>query len=64
MILYLFIQSFTEFYFLFIAGYLGKDLRQHLNTRFPKNSPDCELQNTVRDNLYLRTVPCKYILIF
>ncbi|XP_055930097.1 membrane-associated guanylate kinase, WW and PDZ domain-containing protein 1-like isoform X2 [Argiope bruennichi] len=39
-------------------GYLGKDLRQHLNTRFPKNSPDCELQNTVRDNLYLRTVPC------
>ncbi|XP_054711922.1 membrane-associated guanylate kinase, WW and PDZ domain-containing protein 1-like [Uloborus diversus] len=40
------------------GGYLGKDLRQHLNTRFPKNSPDCELQNTVRDNLYLRTVPC------
>ncbi|XP_071035063.1 membrane-associated guanylate kinase, WW and PDZ domain-containing protein 1 isoform X4 [Parasteatoda tepidariorum] len=39
-------------------GGLGKDLRQHLNTRFPKNSPDCELQNTVRDNLYLRTVPC------
>ncbi|GFY73103.1 membrane-associated guanylate kinase, WW and PDZ domain-containing protein 1 [Trichonephila inaurata madagascariensis] len=40
------------------GGFLGKDLRQHLNTRFPKNSPDCELQNTVRDNLYLRTVPC------
>ncbi|KAG8191377.1 hypothetical protein JTE90_006121 [Oedothorax gibbosus] len=37
---------------------LERDLRVHLNARFPKNSPDCDLQNTIRDNLYLRTVPC------
>jgi atrophin-1 interacting protein 1/endothelial cell adhesion protein len=28
-----------------------------LNTRFPKGGLDHELQNTIRDNLYLRTVP-------
>jgi guanylate kinase len=28
-----------------------------LNTRFPKGGIDHELQNTIRDNLYLRTVP-------
>ncbi|KAG0429835.1 hypothetical protein HPB47_023263 [Ixodes persulcatus] len=39
------------------AGYLTKDLRQYLNTRFQKGSIDHDLQNTIRDNLYLRTVP-------
>ncbi|XP_059092122.1 membrane-associated guanylate kinase, WW and PDZ domain-containing protein 2-like isoform X8 [Tigriopus californicus] len=33
------------------------DLRQYLNARFPKGGVDHELQNTIRDNLYLRTVP-------
>ena len=28
-----------------------------MNTRFPKGDVDHELQNTIRDNLYLRTVP-------
>ena len=28
-----------------------------MNTRFPKGGVDHELQNTIRDNLYLRTVP-------
>ena len=28
-----------------------------MNTRFPKGGLDHELQNTIRDNLYLRTVP-------
>ncbi|KAF4528667.1 hypothetical protein B566_EDAN017808 [Ephemera danica] len=32
-------------------------MRQFLNTRFQKGSVDHELQNTIRDNLYLRTVP-------
>ncbi|XP_023222053.1 membrane-associated guanylate kinase, WW and PDZ domain-containing protein 2-like isoform X4 [Centruroides sculpturatus] len=40
------------------SGCLTKDLRQYLNTRFQKGSIDHDLQNTIRDNLYLRTVPC------
>ncbi|EEC12482.1 atrophin 1 interacting protein 1, aip1, putative, partial [Ixodes scapularis] len=44
------------------AGYLTKDLRQYLNTRFQKGSIDHDLQNTIRDNLYLRTVPCTMLL--
>uniref|UniRef100_T1JEL2 Membrane-associated guanylate kinase, WW and PDZ domain-containing protein 1 n=1 Tax=Strigamia maritima TaxID=126957 RepID=T1JEL2_STRMM len=39
-------------------GLIVKDLRQYLTSRFPKGSPDHDLQNTIRDNLYLRTVPC------
>lgn len=38
-------------------GAITTDLRQYLNTRFPKGGVDHELQNTIRDNLYLRTVP-------
>ncbi|XP_042875871.1 uncharacterized protein LOC122255685 isoform X6 [Penaeus japonicus] len=41
----------------FILGSLTRDLRQYLNTRFQKGSVDHELQNTIRDNVYLRTVP-------
>ena len=41
----------------FVAGSLTRDLRTYLNTRFQKGSVDHELQNTIRDNLYLRTVP-------
>nr|XP_022295952.1 membrane-associated guanylate kinase, WW and PDZ domain-containing protein 3-like isoform X10 [Crassostrea virginica] len=37
---------------------LPKELRQFLTSRFPKGSVDHELQQTIRDNLYLRTVPC------
>ncbi|GFR06679.1 membrane-associated guanylate kinase, WW and PDZ domain-containing protein 1 [Trichonephila clavata] len=40
------------------SGYLTKDLRNFLNTRFQKGSIDHDLQNTIRDNLYQRTVPC------
>lgn len=32
-------------------------MRLFLNTRFQKGSVDHDLQNTIRDNLYLRTVP-------
>ncbi|XP_059092115.1 membrane-associated guanylate kinase, WW and PDZ domain-containing protein 2-like isoform X2 [Tigriopus californicus] len=38
-------------------GAITTDLRQYLNARFPKGGVDHELQNTIRDNLYLRTVP-------
>ena len=47
----------TRFSPLLIAGAITSDLRQYLNTRFPKGGLDHELQNTIRDNLYLRTVP-------
>jgi len=37
---------------------LTKDLRQFLDARFQKGSMDHDLQQTIRDNLYMRTVPC------
>ncbi|XP_027632346.1 membrane-associated guanylate kinase, WW and PDZ domain-containing protein 1 isoform X6 [Tupaia chinensis] len=40
------------------GGRLNKDLRQFLNQRFQKGSPDHELQQTIRDNLYRHAVPC------
>ncbi|XP_029901676.1 membrane-associated guanylate kinase, WW and PDZ domain-containing protein 2a isoform X2 [Myripristis murdjan] len=40
------------------GGVIDKDLRQYLNLRFQKGSVDHELQQIIRDNLYLRTVPC------
>ncbi|XP_055329132.1 membrane-associated guanylate kinase, WW and PDZ domain-containing protein 3-like isoform X2 [Paramacrobiotus metropolitanus] len=40
------------------AGHLTKDLKEFLAGGFPKGSLDHELQNTIRDNLYMRTVPC------
>ncbi|CAM2098609.1 unnamed protein product [Caretta caretta] len=43
-----------------IGGIVDKDLRHYLNLRFQKGSVDHELQQIIRDNLYLRTVPCEY----
>lgn len=43
-------------------GMLPKDLKTYLSSRFKKGSPDYELQQTIRDNLYLRTVPCESFL--
>ena len=37
---------------------LTKDLKEYLAGGFPKGSLDHELQNAIRDNLYMRTVPC------
>ncbi|KYO38684.1 hypothetical protein Y1Q_0023390 [Alligator mississippiensis] len=39
------------------GGIVDKDLRHYLNLRFQKGSVDHELQQIIRDNLYLRTVP-------
>ncbi len=41
---------------------LTKDLRQFLDGRFEKGSIDYDLQQKIRDNLYMRTVPCKLFL--
>ena len=51
------LYTFTDLIFPFFSGAITSDLRQYLNTRFPKGGVDHELQNTIRDNLYLRTVP-------
>ncbi|KAI4899729.1 hypothetical protein NFI96_013634 [Prochilodus magdalenae] len=40
-----------------VGGVVDKDLRHYLNLRFQKGSVDHELQQIIRDNLYLRTVP-------
>ncbi|KAM8929982.1 membrane-associated guanylate kinase, WW and PDZ domain-containing protein 1 isoform 2-T2 [Pelodytes ibericus] len=37
---------------------LNKDLRHFLNQRFQKFSPDHDLQQVIRDNLYRHAVPC------
>uniref|UniRef100_A0A8B9LGR6 Membrane-associated guanylate kinase, WW and PDZ domain-containing protein 1-like n=1 Tax=Astyanax mexicanus TaxID=7994 RepID=A0A8B9LGR6_ASTMX len=37
---------------------LNKDLRHYLSLRFQKSSPDHDLQQTIRDNLYRHAVPC------
>jgi atrophin-1 interacting protein 3 (BAI1-associated protein 1) len=47
----------AQYLFVFLSGEITKDLRLFLNTRYQKGSADHELQNTIRDNLYLRTVP-------
>ena len=47
------------FQFIILGGIVDKDLRHYLNLRFQKGSVDHELQQIIRDNLYLRTVPCE-----
>uniref|UniRef100_A0AAV2IXJ8 Uncharacterized protein n=1 Tax=Knipowitschia caucasica TaxID=637954 RepID=A0AAV2IXJ8_KNICA len=39
------------------GGVIDKDLRHYLSLRFQKGSVDHELQQIIRDNLYLRTIP-------
>lgn len=48
-----------SFVFSLTGGIVDKDLRHYLNLRFQKGSVDHELQQIIRDNLYLRTVPCE-----
>lgn len=41
------------------GGVVDKDLRHYLNLRFSKGSVDHDHQQIIRDNLYLRTIPCE-----
>jgi hypothetical protein len=41
-----------------LGSSLTKDLALYLATRFPKGSIDHEMQQIIRDNLYIRTIPC------
>lgn len=53
-------QTVTSvFLCLCLGGVVDKDLRHYLNLRFSKGSVDHDHQQIIRDNLYLRTVPCK-----
>lgn len=45
--------------FCVLGGVVDKDLRHYLNLRFSKGSVDHDHQQIIRDNLYLRTVPCE-----
>ncbi|KAL7985382.1 hypothetical protein Chor_003952, partial [Crotalus horridus] len=48
-----------SFHFFFITGkVINKDLRHYLSLQFQKGSVDHKLQQVIRDNLYLRTIPC------
>ncbi|KAK2500640.1 hypothetical protein MC885_016768, partial [Smutsia gigantea] len=42
----------------FVGKVINKDLRHYLSLQFQKGSPDHKLQQVIRDNLYLRTIPC------
>lgn len=53
-------KFFLQRNFIILGGIVDKDLRHYLNLRFQKGSVDHELQQIIRDNLYLRTVPCEY----
>lgn len=42
----------------YISQNLQYDLRPYLDARFHKGSIDYDLQQTIRENVYMRTVPC------
>lgn len=46
---------------LFLGKVLNADLRHYLSLQFQKGSLDHKLQQVIRDNLYLRTIPCEYL---
>ena len=52
-------SQFHFVYCLILGGGIMRELREYLALRL-KDSPDSGLQQTIRDNLYRRTVPCKY----
>jgi len=49
------------FYMSKLTGLLTRDLQEFLNRRFQKGSVDHDLQQTIRNNIYKRTVPCEFI---
>ncbi|XP_021232644.1 membrane-associated guanylate kinase, WW and PDZ domain-containing protein 3 isoform X2 [Numida meleagris] len=42
----------------YLGKVINKDLRHYLSLQFQKGSIDHKLQQVIRDNLYLRTIPC------
>lgn len=64
-------STLMHFFFLVFFWYvstmtgskLNKDLKHYLSQRFQKSSPDHELQQTIRDNLYRHAVPCESMTV-
>lgn len=56
----------TCFFALPSGSTLCKDLRLYLSKCFTPGSVDSQLQQVIRENLYLRAVPCKspFVLLF
>lgn len=53
--------AYTSAVFVISVGkVLNTDLRHYLSLQFQKGSLDHKLQQVIRDNLYLRTIPCEY----
>ena len=61
------LDAFTSYFFLYVSTMTGsklnKDLKHYLSQRFQKSSPDHELQQTIRDNLYRHAVPCEFMTV-
>lgn len=52
--------DWRRFFFSFGLGkVLNTDLHHYLSLQFQKGSLDHKLQQVIRDNLYLRTIPCE-----
>lgn len=62
-----FVINFTSLIFsVFVlppGSTLCKDLRLYLSKCFTPGSVDSQLQQVIRENLYLRAVPCKSIIL-
>lgn len=54
------LPKFTLIQSLSTGKVLNTDLRHYLSLQFQKGSLDHKLQQVIRDNLYLRTIPCEY----
>ena len=54
--------NFLLFIYFVTGEQISRDLQKYLSTRFDKVSVDSDLQQTIRENLYNRTVPCKFYL--
>ena len=54
--------NFPLFIYFVTGEQISRDLQKYLSTRFDKVSVDSDLQQTIRENLYNRTVPCKFYL--
>uniref|UniRef100_H0V912 Membrane-associated guanylate kinase, WW and PDZ domain-containing protein 3 n=1 Tax=Cavia porcellus TaxID=10141 RepID=H0V912_CAVPO len=53
-----FIYLSNVLFSIFVGKVINKDLRHYLSLQFQKGSIDHKLQQVIRDNLYLRTIPC------
>ena len=54
-------HEFWKAHFDFLGYGISGDLKEYLAGRFEEDDVDSELQKTIRDNLYERTVPCKIL---